>query len=55
MQIQAGETVEHDAFGRGLVLSVRAMGGDALVEEAFDSVGTKKLMLKMAAQHLKIL
>ena len=55
MQIQAGETVEHDAFGRGLVLSVRVMGGDALVEVAFDSVGTKKLMLKMAAQHLKIL
>ena len=55
MQIQAGETVEHDAFGRGLVLSVRTMGGDALVEVAFDSVGTKKLMLKMAAQHLKIL
>ena len=54
MQIQAGEAVEHDAFGRGLVLSVRAMGGDALVEVAFDSVGTKKLMLKMAAQHLKI-
>ena len=55
MQIQAGETVEHDAFGRGLVLSVRTMGGDALVEVAFDSVGTKKLMLKMAAQHLKML
>ena len=54
MQIQAGETVEHDAFGRGLVLSVRAMGGAALVEVAFDSVCTKKLMLKMAAQHLKI-
>ena len=54
MQIQAGETVEHDAFGRGLVLSVRTMGGDELVEVAFDSVGTKKLMLKMAAQHLKI-
>ena len=54
MQIQAGETVEHDAFGQGLVLSVRTMGGDALVEVAFDSVGTKKLMLKMAAQHLKI-
>ena len=54
MQIQAGETVEHDAFGRGLVLSVRTMGGDALIEVAFDSVGTKKLMLKMAAQHLKI-
>ena len=54
MEIQPGETVEHDAFGRGLVLSVRPMGGDALIEVAFDSVGTKKLMLKMAAQHLKI-
>ena len=54
MQIQAGETVEHDAFGRGLVLSVRAMGGDALVEVAFDAVGAKKLRLKLAAQHLII-
>ena len=53
LQIQAGETVEHDAFGRGLVLSVRAMGGDALLEVAFDTVGTKKLMLKAAAHHLK--
>ena len=52
MQIQAGETVEHDAFGRGLVLSVRAMGGDALPEVAFDTVGTKKLMLKAAMRHL---
>ena len=53
MQLQAGETVEHDAFGKGLVLSVRAMGGDALLEVAFDTVGTKKLMLKAAAHHLK--
>ena len=29
------------------------MGGDALVEIAFDSVGTKKLMLKAAAQSMK--
>lgn len=47
------ETVEHDAFGRGLVLSVRPMGGDALLEVAFDTVGTKKLMLKAASHHLK--
>ena len=37
----------------GLVLSVQKMGGDALVEIAFDSVGTKKLMLKSAAQYMK--
>jgi len=36
----------------GLVLSVRAMGGDALIEVAFDTVGTKKLMLKAAMRHL---
>ena len=53
IQLQAGETVEHDAFGRGLVLSVRPMGGDALLEVAFDTVGTKKLMLKAASHHLK--
>ena len=29
------------------------MGGDALVEIAFDTVGTKRLMLKSAAQYMK--
>ena len=53
MELQPGEMVAHDAFGRGMVLSVRLMGGDAMVEIAFDSVGTKRLMLKMAAQHLQ--
>ena len=36
-----------------MVLSVRPMGGDAMLEVAFDKVGTKRLMLKMAAQHLQ--
>ena len=52
MDIKAGESVKHAAFGHGLVLSVRAMGGDALLEVAFDTVGTKKLMLKAAMRHL---
>ena len=52
MEIKAGESVKHAAFGHGLVLSVRAMGGDALIEVAFDTVGTKKLMLKAAMRHL---
>ena len=52
MEIKAGESVKHTAFGHGLVLSVRAMGGDALIEVAFDTVGTKKLMLKAAMRHL---
>ena len=53
MQLQPGESITHDAFGRGMVLSVRPMGNDALIEVAFDQVGTKKLMLKAASVHLK--
>ena len=53
MQLEKGEMVEHTAFGKGMVLSVRPMGGDALVEVAFDQVGQKKLMLKSAGRHLK--
>jgi len=45
--------VEHTAFGKGMVMTVRPMGGDALVEVAFDNVGTKKLMLKSAGIHMK--
>ena len=48
-----GEILEHTAFGRGMVLSIQKMGGDALVEIAFDGAGTKRLMLKSAAPHLK--
>ena len=29
------------------------MGGDALIEVAFDNVGTKRLMLKSAAAHME--
>ena len=53
MELQPGEMVDHDAFGRGMVLSVRPMGGDAMIEVAFDTVGTKRLMLKLASQHLQ--
>ena len=48
-----GDMVQHKAFGRGLITKVTPMGGDALVEIAFDSVGTKKLMLKSASQYMK--
>ncbi|MDD6160794.1 MAG: 3'-5' exonuclease, partial [Oscillospiraceae bacterium] len=52
-QFAKGDMVEHKAFGTGMVLTVQKMGGDALLEIAFDGVGTKKLMLKAAAQHMK--
>lgn len=44
--------MEHTAFGKGTVVSVKPMGGDALAEVAFET-GTKKLMLKAAGKHLK--
>lgn len=47
-----GDMLTHKAFGKGMVLSIQPMGGDALIEIAFDTVGTKKLMLKSASQHM---
>ena len=47
-----GDMVRHSAFGSGMVLSIQKMGGDALIEIAFDNVGTKRLMLKAASAHL---
>ena len=38
---------------QGMVLSIRKMGNDALLEVAFDQVGTKKLMLRAAAPHME--
>ena len=49
----AGEMVQHKAFGRGMILTVLPMGNDALLEIAFDGVGTKRLMANTAAQHMK--
>ncbi len=52
LQLEKGDAIEHRTFGKGMVLSVRPMGGDALIEVAFDGVGTKKLMLKVAGAHI---
>ena len=51
--LNRGDMVSHSAFGTGLVLSVMKMGGDALLEIAFDKYGTKKLMAKTASVHMK--
>jgi DNA helicase-2/ATP-dependent DNA helicase PcrA len=48
LDFKVGDSVEHKAFGKGLIVSAKAMGGDMLLEVAFDDVGTKKLMAKMA-------
>ncbi len=51
--LNKGDMVQHTAFGKGMVLSVLKMGGDAMLEIAFDKIGTKKLMLNAASSHLK--
>ena len=53
LTLNKGDMVQHTAFGRGMVLSVMNMGGDALLEIAFDEIGTKKLMAKTASVHMK--
>ena len=47
-----GDNVNHKAFGSGVITKLTAMGGDYLVEINFSSVGTKKLMLRAAAQYM---
>ena len=53
LELNKGDMVMHAAFGRGMVLSVMKMSGDALLEIAFDDIGTKKLMAKTASAHMK--
>ena len=53
LELQKGDMVEHKSFGRGMVLSVLKMGGDSLLEIAFDQIGTKKLMSKTASAYMK--
>lgn len=53
LELNKGDMVEHTAFGRGMVLTVMKMSGDALLEIAFDKIGTKKLMAKTASPHMK--
>ena len=48
VDFKAGDSVNHSVFGNGMVISARPMGNDVLLEIAFDTVGTKKLMAKFA-------
>jgi DNA helicase-2/ATP-dependent DNA helicase PcrA len=48
-----GQRVRHKAFGEGTVVTITAMGGDALLEVAFDTAGTKRLMQKQAANFME--
>ena len=48
LSFSAGDRVKSFVHGEGTVLTVSPMGGDVLLEIAFDRVGTKKIMAKYA-------
>lgn len=53
MSYTKGTMICHTAFGKGMILSVIPMGNDALLEIAFDDVGTKRVMARTAGAHMK--
>lgn len=53
IDFKVGDTVCHKSFGTGTVLTVTPMGGDVLLEVAFDKAGTKKMMANYARLEKK--
>ena len=53
IDFKVGDTVWHKSFGTGTVLTVTPMGGDMLLEVAFDKAGTKKMMANYARLEKK--
>ncbi|MCR5635893.1 MAG: UvrD-helicase domain-containing protein [Clostridiales bacterium] len=53
MSFSVGDRVSHKAFGEGMITKITPMGKDHLLEIAFDTIGTKKLMASFA--NLKLL
>ncbi len=50
---RTGDRVRHKAFGTGTITKMTPMGGDFLIEVSFEHAGSKKLMLRAAAQHME--
>ena len=53
IDFKVGDTVCHKSFGTGTVLTITPMGGDMLLEVAFDKAGTKKMMANYAKLEKK--
>ena len=53
VQFNPGDTVIHKAYGEGVVLSAKPMGNDTLLEIAFTTSGTKKIMANYAKVEKK--
>ncbi len=47
-KFSVGERVSHRVFGEGTILAISPMGGDSLLEVAFEKVGTKRIMANYA-------
>ena len=50
-----GDRIAHKVFGAGVVKNATPMGGDVLLEIAFETSGTKLMMAKTASQYIQIL
>ena len=49
--LEAGDEVEHDLWGRGVVISAKGEGSRAQATVDFDSVGKKNLLLSATPLH----
>ena len=52
MLLAIGDAIKHKVFGKGLITSTKPMGGDLLLEIAFEEIGTKRLLLKTASNFI---
>ncbi|MFI3140674.1 MAG: 3'-5' exonuclease [Clostridia bacterium] len=48
LNYSVGDSVNHKTFGNGVILSIRKMGNDSMIEIAFANGATKKLMANYA-------
>ena len=48
VSFSAGDSVRHKVFGKGVIVSSKPMGNDSMLEIAFETAGTKKLMANYA-------
>lgn len=49
---RAGDRLFHKVFGTGTLITAQNMGGDTLLEIAFDKSGTKRLLYNFSAKYL---
>jgi DNA helicase-2/ATP-dependent DNA helicase PcrA len=52
-ELRKGDSIEHKAFGRGVITDISKAGGDELLEIAFDDTGTKRMLLKFASRYIR--